>query len=402
MSDSDSSDDVLCGLTDGDFMGVDTGSDDDDEEEEAPRLATPAVLPEKKPKYTPPSMPQAPPPAPYVSSWPTTGSSTEPKTDESSKEQVEEEMPTEGSLLSQRSTDHFADSVEFCPHVGSQDIVVCGTYQLDQSRGWRVGSLVSYQLNCAPVVAGSEASSSEASGGDMLEEVSIVEGSESILATSAGVLDIKWSHQKLADRSVIGMVASDGSLQCFELRAGVADEAHTDESTTPGAATRSRQGGSCLTQLASTPPLCADASSTSSTSGGSSGSNDTIFLSLDWNNRRAAGPATEVVVSDNKGGIGLWSFSDAGLRCTRRWSNVHSLDMHGAGDGEVCEVWITAFDCWHPQRFFSGGEDGTFKSWDARQASGSGSGMGSGGDSPVFVSREHSAGVCSIHSHPFR
>jgi diphthamide biosynthesis protein 7 len=395
---SDSDDDILCGLADDDFMGIESGSDDDDEEEEeeenSPPPAPASSVALEKPKYR---APKAPPSAlkAYVSSWPTTESASigQLSLKPASATPVVAEMPAEGSLLAQRRTDHFADSVEFCPHGGSQDKVVCGTYQLDQSSGWRVGSLALYQLNSPAGGSDTETSTSA----DMLGEVTLMEAG-SVLETSAGVLDIKWSHQKIADRSVIGMVASDGTLQCFELASDTAGTAGsgTDDATAPTTAT-STAHGCCLAKLASSPPLCENSSSSKSDG------NDTIFLSLDWNNRRTTGQPAEVVVSDNKGGVGLWSLSDAGLQCTRRWSKIHSLDMHSGADAGGCEVWITAFDSWHPQVFFSGGEDAVFKGWDLRQPSGGDSGGSStGGDSPVFVNSEHTCGVCSIHSHPFR
>lgn len=35
-------------------------------------------------------------------------------------------------------TEYSADSIEWCPHDGYQDVLLCGTYQLDQSKGSQV------------------------------------------------------------------------------------------------------------------------------------------------------------------------------------------------------------------------------------------------------------------------
>lgn len=39
----------------------------------------------------------------------------------------------EAISLSQIDTDWPADSLEFCPHAGAADILVCGTYKLEES-----------------------------------------------------------------------------------------------------------------------------------------------------------------------------------------------------------------------------------------------------------------------------
>lgn len=41
-------------------------------------------------------------------------------------------------------TEYSADSVEWCPHEGYQEVLLCGTYQLDQSNDAQVCSSFLY------------------------------------------------------------------------------------------------------------------------------------------------------------------------------------------------------------------------------------------------------------------
>lgn len=38
------------------------------------------------------------------------------------------------TTLQEIDTEYCADSIEWCPHPGYQDVLLCGTYQLDQSK----------------------------------------------------------------------------------------------------------------------------------------------------------------------------------------------------------------------------------------------------------------------------
>lgn len=42
-----------------------------------------------------------------------------------------------------------ADSVEWCPFEGFYNILACGTYQLDEKSGKRLGNLSLYEQSCA-------------------------------------------------------------------------------------------------------------------------------------------------------------------------------------------------------------------------------------------------------------
>ncbi|XP_067937894.1 diphthine methyltransferase-like [Watersipora subatra] len=102
---------------------------------------------------------------------------------------------------------------------------------------------------------------------------------------------------------------------------------------------------------------------------------DAMALSLDWSNRVNQSPRVKIAVSSSNGEIALVE----GIKCTNQWK-AHDF-----------EAWITAFNYWNENILWSGGDDCTLKGWDARIL-----------PSPVFTSRKHSTGVCSLHCHPFK
>jgi len=107
---------------------------------------------------------------------------------------------------------------------------------------------------------------------------------------------------------------------------------------------------------------------------------DTLCLSLDWSNRRAAGTHFgSLVVSLSNGSLCLLRPSEScGLSLTHSW---HAHDH---------EPWIAAWNHWDMNIIYSGGDDLKLKGWDIRQDL----------SQPIFTNKRFDAGVTSIQSHP--
>ncbi|XP_068594424.1 diphthine methyltransferase [Brachionichthys hirsutus] len=227
-------------------------------------------------------------------------------------------------------TELSADAVEWCPVSPDNDVLVCGTYELQKGTGEghaaasRTGRLYLFEFR------------REAQVGPPLSELQRME--------TAAILDLKWCRVPVSGRAVLGVAAATGELQLYTL-------------------SDSQAGGRSLQTLSS---LKVGA--------------ECLALSLDWSAGRLDSSDLRVACSDSAGGVGVLALAEGALVSLSRW-NAHDY-----------EAWIAAFSYWDTQLVYSGGDDCKLKGWDLRV----------GSSTPLFTSKRHSMGVCSIHSSPHR
>ncbi|KAJ2457625.1 hypothetical protein GGF42_002568 [Coemansia sp. RSA 2424] len=237
---------------------------------------------------------------------------------------------------------YCADSLEFCPFDAKQRLLI-GTYQLLTTGG--AARECSEDNNHEPSSADARRVGRiyvcDVVAGANGSELAIVE--QQRIETGA-VFDIKWSYNRVQGRELVGVASADGEVHIY-----TADGSSADSYLTP---------------------LCASAPNEVVESPAS------MCCSLDWSNRLAESSSPEIVASQSDGTVRLLRLSDS------RMETVHEWHAHDA------EAWISSFDYWSTSTVYSGGDDARFKGWDTRMDP----------TSPVFNSRRHQAGVCSIHS----
>lgn len=239
-------------------------------------------------------------------------------------------------------TELTADSVEWCPLQGCRHLLACGTYQLRRpedppadppSKGRmeveeprvRLGRLFLYNFN-------------ENNSTHPLVEVQRKD-------TSA-ILDMKWCHIPVAGHALLGLADASGSIQLLRL-------------------VESEEKSHVLEPLSS---LALE--------------EQCLALSLDWSTGktgRARDQPLKIISSDSTGQLHLLMVNETGPRLQK----VASWQAH------QFEAWIAAFDYWHTEIVYSGGDDGLLRGWDTRVPG-----------KVLFTSKRHTMGVCSIQSSP--
>ncbi|XP_014971712.3 diphthine methyltransferase isoform X4 [Macaca mulatta] len=239
-------------------------------------------------------------------------------------------------------TELTADSVEWCPLQGCRHLLACGTYQLrrpedppadPQSKGRmeveeprvRLGRLYLYNFN---------------------ENKSIHPLVEVQRKDTSAILDMKWCHIPVAGHALLGLADASGSIQLLRL-------------------VESEEKSHVLEPLSS---LALE--------------EQCLALSLDWSTGktgRARDQPLKIISSDSTGQLHLLMVNETGPKLQK----VASWQAH------QFEAWIAAFDYWHTEIVYSGGDDGLLRGWDTRVPG-----------KFLFTSKRHTMGVCSIQSSP--
>ncbi|KAJ2412880.1 hypothetical protein GGI10_003413 [Coemansia sp. RSA 2530] len=229
---------------------------------------------------------------------------------------------------------YCADSLEFCPYNAKQRFLI-GTYQL-----LKTGNA----SDQAATDDNQELTSADAQRVGRIYVCDFAEGDsgpgivERQRIETSAIFDIKWSYNRVNGRELVGAACADGKVHVYA----------ADDSSE----------GSYLSLL------------------GASDSESSMCCSLDWSNKLAESSSPEIVASQSDGTLRILKLGDSCVETVREW---HAHDA---------EAWISAFDYWSTSSVYSGGDDMRFKGWDSRMD----------GSSPVFSSRRHQAGVCSIQS----
>lgn len=201
-------------------------------------------------------------------------------------------------------TELSADTVEWCPVPSSQDILACGTYQLQKGTGdedgstSRTGRLYLFEFRREGTVR------------PPLTELQRMD--------TAAILDMKWCHVPLSGKAVLGMAVASGELQLYTL-------------------SNSQDGGRSLQSLSSLEVGM-----------------DRLALSLDWSTGRMDSSDVRVVCSDSAGCVHVLTQAEGALTSLSQWK-AHDF-----------EAWISAFSYWDTQLVYSGGDDCKLKGWDLR------------------------------------
>ena len=287
-----------------------------------------------------------------------------------------EEMIAQNSPLPRHifNTALTADSTEFCPVSGFENVCAVATYELKDAS--RIGSLAILDTNNFEYSETKE-DSHESSTVNLLP-----------CWSGSGVLDCKWASSNFSftgefsgPAPLLAAVHANGTMTMHKLSISETAE---------------EVGSPIYTLTEACRPV------------GEAGG--PIFLSLDFDDRHemmrdTSGGGLNVVVSQGDGRLSLWEVtsgntvaksnpSGVGPRLERTW------DAQKLSNGGVAEAWIAALYYWHPKIVLSGGDDGALYGWDLR-ARGA---PDSCSDSPPLkiFSRYYDAGVCSIQFDIFR
>lgn len=185
-----------------------------------------------------------------------------------------------------------ADSLEFCPIDGYQDVVLCGTYQLTDEESRESGETEEKRRGVIYLFKVLEKGHLE-----LLQQVEV-----------PAVLDSKWCHVKFNDKILLGVVNALGYLQIYELE---------------------QQDDRLRLKLLVQRKI------------DSNENNENLALSLDWSTGRGDSSRAYVTVSNSNGTVVLLELNQ-GLISKFAWK-AHEF-----------EAWITAFNYWDVNVVFSG------------------------------------------------
>ncbi|KAI0308197.1 WD-40 repeat-containing protein [Multifurca ochricompacta] len=200
-----------------------------------------------------------------------------------------------------------ADSVEFCPHPNASNVLVCGTYKLEDRQN--------FQENEKPV-------SSIRRGQCLVYEVHSeqdIKVSKTQEISLPAILDLKWCHTASNCQPLLAVADAEGSVSLFQW----------------DFEQKQLRSASSL-RVAPSHVLC---------------------LSLDWSNRKVpTSVAGSLVVSLSDGKLALLKPDQTGqLLITSVWpAHTH-------------EPWCVAWNYWDDNLIYSGGDDLQLKAWDIRQ-----------------------------------
>ncbi|XP_039630912.1 diphthine methyltransferase isoform X2 [Polypterus senegalus] len=238
-------------------------------------------------------------------------------------------------------TEYSADAVEWCPLPGWHSFLACGTYQLQTSSeqvGDGDGPGVHPESHTRVGRLYLYHFRQEDTFGSPLTEVQRIE--------TPAILDMKWCHAVLGESPLLGVVDASGTLTLHQL-------------------TASKKSSSALQPLVSLQL-----------------GPDRLALSMDWSTGRKASSPVRIVCSDSVGCVSVVSVGGPAV----------SLELLSQWKAHEFEAWVAAFDYWHSDILYSGGDDCRLKGWDVRVDP----------SSPIFSSRRHAMGVCSMQSNPHR
>ncbi|OCF39592.1 WD40 repeat domain 85 [Kwoniella heveanensis CBS 569] len=243
---------------------------------------------------------------------------------------------------------YSADSIEWCPFEGYQNIFVCGTYQIvkqeeavdprsENDKGDEGASESDEEVEAGP------SKPTERVGRLLVFRVGEdqVTLNEIQRIETAAILDTKWSPRLSNGRPSLAVADAKGCITMYSLNPEVMklEEDH---------------------RVAVADEL-------------------TLCLSLDFSHRlHPSSPSpSSIITSLSSGSLAYLKSGEAGYKVESEWK-AHDF-----------EPWITSFDIWDLNTVWSGGDDCKLKRWDVRQTF-----------RPTLVNKNFEAGVTTISSSP--
>ncbi|XP_044517135.1 diphthine methyltransferase isoform X1 [Gracilinanus agilis] len=263
-------------------------------------------------------------------------------------------------------TEYSADTVEWCPLEGWRNLLACGTYQLQtlEPKVQKPETTFQEEKPKADKQEEQQGKTGVVNTDEVMEPqvrmgrlylYSFNKDSTDTPVTEvqrkdgAAILDMKWSPVLVDGHVILGLADATG---CIELLKVVELEKNHYKLKSLLKKTLGKQ--------------C-------------------IALSLDWSSgqsTRTTNQPLSMIGSDSKGHLHFFAVDEL-KTSLRRISDWKAHDF---------EAWIAAFDYWQTNVVYSGGDDGLLKGWDTR----------SNLNKPLFTSKRHSMGVCSIQSNPHK